>query len=217
MTFGDTYIQTRSYDSSYRLTGLRDAKTTTVLRDWTYGYNARDNMTGITDLQLAANNETFTYTPREHLSGATGPYGSLAFTYDGVGNRITSTVGAATDTYTYPLTSNRLSGINLATGGTRAYAYDAAGNVVSDSRGAWYAYTYDAAGRMATMSINGVLQGSYKYDFAGRQAVRTLTSPTAVTLHSVFDSQGRRIAEYNEATGALIREYVWMGGAPPSP
>ena len=161
-----------------------------LLRDWTYGYNARDNMTGITDLQLAANNETFTYTPREHLSGATGPYGSHAFTYDGVGNRITSTLGAATDTYTYPLTSNRLSGINLATGGTRAYAYDAAGNVVSDSRGAGYAYTYDAAGRMATMSINGVLQGSYKYDFAGRQAVRTLTSPTAVTMHSVFDSNG---------------------------
>jgi RHS repeat-associated protein len=74
--------------------------------------------------------------------------------------------------------------------------------------------SHGAAGRMATMSINGVLQGSYKYDFAGRQAVRTLTSPTAVTLHSVFDSQGRRIAEYNEATGALIREYVWMGWEP---
>ena len=27
----------------------------------------------------------------------------------------------------------------------------------------------------------------------------------------MFDSQGRRIAEYNEATGALIREYVWNG------
>jgi RHS repeat-associated protein len=30
----------------------------------------------------------------------------------------------------------------------------------------------------------------------------------------VFDSQGRRIAEYNEGTGALIREYVWMGWEP---
>jgi hypothetical protein len=44
------------------------------------------------------------------------------------------------------------------------------------------------------MSINGVLQGTYKYDFAGRQAVRTTTSP-AVTIHSVFDRQGRRIVE----------------------
>jgi hypothetical protein len=44
------------------------------------------------------------------------------------------------------------------------------------------------------MSINGVLQGTYKYDFAGRQAIRTTTLP-AVTARSVFDSQGRRIVE----------------------
>jgi YD repeat-containing protein len=152
------------------------------------------------------------YTPREHLAGATGPYGSLAYTYDGVGNRITSQVGTATDTYTYPPASNRLTGINLATGGTRAYTYDGAGNVLTDSRGAGYAYTYDPAGRMASMSINGVLQGSYRYDFAGRQAIRVIAA-TGVTIHSVFDAQGRRIAEYNEATGALIREYVWSGGS----
>ncbi len=27
----------------------------------------------------------------------------------------------------------------------------------------------------------------------------------------MFDSEGRRIAEYNAGTGALIREYVWKG------
>jgi RHS repeat-associated protein len=30
----------------------------------------------------------------------------------------------------------------------------------------------------------------------------------------VFDSDGRRIAEYNETSGALIREYVWNGWDP---
>jgi RHS repeat-associated protein len=67
---------------------------------------------------------------------------------------------------------------------------------------------------MDSFSINGVLQASYKYDAMGRQAIRTLSSPTAVTIHSVFDSEGRRIAEYNEGTGALIREYVWNGWDP---
>jgi RHS repeat-associated protein len=66
---------------------------------------------------------------------------------------------------------------------------------------------------MASLTINGVLQAEYKYDFAGRQAVRKLPQ-LGVTLHSVFDAQGRRIAEYNEATGALVREYVWMGWNP---
>jgi RHS repeat-associated protein len=67
---------------------------------------------------------------------------------------------------------------------------------------------------MSEFLINGVLQASYKYDAMGRQAIRALTSPTPVTIHSVFDIQGRRIAEYNEATGALIREYVWNSWDP---
>jgi hypothetical protein len=45
-------------------------------------------------------------------------------------------------------------------------------------------------------------------------AIRPLTSPTPVKLHTVFDSEGRRIAEYNETSGALIRAYVWNGWDP---
>ena len=41
-----------------------------------------------------------------------------------------------------------------------------------------------------------------------------MTSLNAITLHSVFDSSGRRIAEYNQSTGALIRKYVWSGWEP---
>ncbi len=83
---------------------------------------------------------------------------------------------------------NRLTSIAKGAGGTRVFTYDAAGNVTSDNRtGGGYGYTYDAAGRMATLSINGVLQAEYKYDFAGRQAVRRLPQ-LGVTLHSVFDA-----------------------------
>ena len=65
---------------------------------------------------------------------------------------------------------------------------------------------------MATFRVNGVLQASYRYDYLGRQVSRALTG--GLTIHSVFDSAGNRIAEYNEATGALIREYIWLDGAP---
>ena len=64
---------------------------------------------------------------------------------------------------------------------------------------------------MATFSINGVLQASYKYDFAGRQVVRALSG--GATIHSVFDADCNRIAEYDQTSGALIREYVWFDGA----
>ncbi|PZQ96170.1 MAG: hypothetical protein DI533_17185 [Cereibacter sphaeroides] len=37
---------------------------------------------------------------------------------------------------------------------------------------------------------------------------------SGITIHSVFGPDGNRIAEYNEATGALIRQYVWLGDRP---
>ena len=67
---------------------------------------------------------------------------------------------------------------------------------------------------MSEFRINGFLQASYQYDALGRQAIRTLTSPTPVTIHSVFDSDGRRIAEHDEATATLLREYIWNGWGP---
>jgi hypothetical protein len=213
--YGDGYTQTRTYDQSYRMTGLTDLKSgSPALRQLTYGYEGRDNLASISDALVPGNNETFGYTPREHLASANGPYGSLGFTYDGVGNRVTSVRGAVTDSYTYPATSNRLTSITLGAGGSRPFAYDSAGNVVTDTRsGTIYGYTYNSAGRLSALSVGGVPTATYRYDAMGRQVTRTLV-PSGVTIHSVFDAQGRRIAEYNEGTGALIREYVWMGWDP---
>jgi RHS repeat-associated protein len=218
MKYGDGYTQTVTYDTSYRLTGQRDALTTTVLRDVTYGYDTRDNLISVTDAQAAANNETYTYTPREALAGATGPYGTLAWTYDGVGNRLSEVrdpgTGTVTDTYTYPTTSNRLSSIATSGGGTRGLTYDAAGNVTSDNRsGQAFTYTYDSANRLASVSLGGVLQAEYKYNWLGQQVWRRLV-PSNTIIHSVYGPDGNRIAEFNETTGALIREYVWFNGAP---
>ena len=210
--YGDGFTQTRTYDLSYRLTGITDANGGTVLRQLGYAHDQRDNLGGITDVLAPLNSESFTYTAREHLMSATGPYGALAFAYDGVGNRLTYTASGVSDSYSYPPASNRLSGITLGAGGARSFGYDGAGNVVSEDRnGTLHSYSYDAAGRLSTLSIGGSLVASYRYDAMGRQVIRTLPGGT---IHSVFDSQGRRIAEYDEASGALIREYVWMDWDP---
>lgn len=212
--FGDGFSQTRTYDSSYRLTGLRDTDLTTVLRDASFGYEARDNLTSVTDTLVPANSEAFGYSPREELASASGAYGPLAYSYDTVGNRLTQSSGSLTDTYAYPLGSNRLSGVAVGSGGSRAFTYDAAGNVLSEVAGTTTKeFVYNAAGRLASFKSGGVVQATYLYDAMGRQAVRSLTAGP-VTIHSVFDSEGRRIAEYNEATGALIREYVWNAWEP---
>ena len=143
---------------------------------------------------------------------------SIGYTYDGVGNRMAQALnpgtGLLTDTYTYPTTNNQLQSIALGAGGTRSFTYDAAGNVTYDNRsGQGYGYTYDNAGRMASFSLNGVVQAEYVYNQLGQQIIRRLTQQ-GITIHSVYGPDGKRIAEYNEATGALIRQYIWLEGAP---
>ena len=120
----------------------------------------------------------------------------------------------ASDIYSYFATSNRLDQIAEASGHTRTFTDDAAGNVTYDNRsGGGYGYSYDAAGRMSEMSINGVVQAEYEYNALGQQVVRRLT-PTQQTIHNVFDLDGNRIAEYDHDAGTgvstLFGEYIWM-------
>ncbi len=58
-----------------------------------------------------------------------------------------------------------------------------------------------------------MLQAEYKYGYLGRQYSQKLV-PSNTTIHSVYGPDGKRISEYNEGTGALIRQYVWFDGRP---
>lgn len=80
-----------------------------------------EELNSITDAVTSANSETFTYTPRHRLASAKGAYGSLAWTYDAVGNRATQVVGAATQTTVTPTTSNQLGSITQTGATTRSW------------------------------------------------------------------------------------------------
>ena len=84
---------------------------------------------------------TYTYQPDQYfLTSATGPWGSLSWTYDQIGNRLSETRNGSTDSYLY--TSNGsgntpiLDQISLGVGGTRDYTWDAAGNLDQVAAGA---------------------------------------------------------------------------------
>ncbi|RYG90076.1 RHS repeat protein [Loktanella sp. IMCC34160] len=217
-TTGDGGSYSASYDSSYRLTGQLDQVNGSTVRNMAYTWTIRDNLAGVTDLLSPANDQTFAYTDREFLAAADGPWGEFDYNYDGVGNRtsLTALIGGitATETFSYPIESNRLSSISFPVG-SRGLVYDAAGNVVQDTlNGQIYSYTYDAANRMSSFAIDGVVQAEYEYNHLGQQAVRHFPQ-TGETIHSVFDHNGNRIAEYlfnsTSGTSALIREYIWAG------
>lgn len=218
-TYGDGGDFTATYDLSYRPTRLYDERSSTDLRDVSYTWTLRDDLASATDALTPALDEDYTYSPRQQLATAEGPWGELAWLYDGVGNRTEQSLdtggGPDTDDYTYPGGSNRLQSIALGAGGTRTYTHDAMGNVTADSQsGQNYVYTYDAAGRMATVTLNSVLQAEYAYNFLGQQVRREL-SVSGDVIHSIHDAEGRRVAEYLfdpiSETSSLIREYLWAG------
>lgn len=66
---------------------------------------------------------------------------------------------------------------------------------------------------MSAAILNSVTQTTYAYDADELRIVNT-NSLTGHVTHYVYDAAGQLIAEMNGATGAAIREYIWLGGLP---
>jgi hypothetical protein len=44
--------------------------------------------------------------------------------------------------------------------------------------------------------------------------VRTIPTASPSTIHYIYDADGHVLAEHDGATGALLREYVWLDDMP---
>ncbi|MFH1796382.1 MAG: RHS repeat-associated core domain-containing protein [Pseudomonadota bacterium] len=219
--FANDTREWRHYDQGARVTGIEVLKesTSTLYVDRSLSYGDKRNLTGIADLLNSTNNETFTYTDNGFLASAAGPYGTIGFSHDGVGNRtsrVTDTGGGPiTESYSIATGSNRLQ--SVATSGVtgRAFAYDASGNLTQD-QDVFYSqtkvYGWNHPGQIASVTRNGVPYGSYTYDYLRRMVVRNVPSG-AGTMHRVHDLDGNVIAEYH-ASGYLMTEYVWLEDRP---
>lgn len=158
------------------------------------------------------------------LDGGVGPWGTLAYDYDSVGNRTSYSLdpgtGAVVDAYTYGATNNRLSVVNRTGQPARSFTFDAAGNTLQEVRTVGigsdtWAYAYNVHGRLVSVTLNGSLQAEYVYNFQGQQVLRTVwNGGVATKTVSVFDQWGHRIAEYDGDTNTLLREYIWLGDRP---
>ena len=120
LTFGNAIKQTTRYDQQYRIRGI----TATGAQNLIYTYDTNDNITGITDSLDNAKNKSYGYDSLDRLTLAIGPWGSVAYTYDGVGNRKTENTQTGNTSYTY--TQNKL----MTATGEKYYSfgYDQNGN-----------------------------------------------------------------------------------------
>ncbi|MHB8425415.1 MAG: RHS repeat-associated core domain-containing protein [Gammaproteobacteria bacterium] len=202
LTYGNGLTETRSYDQDYRLTAL----TVPTILSWQLGYNADDDITGITDNLISADSQTLGYDALNHLTGAssTGLYGSLSDGYDANGNRDTETLNGVNTTLTIAAGSNQL--LRLSGGQTATYSYDADGNLISDGINT---YTYDDTNRLTSVTT-GSGTDTYQYNALGERVEKTVGG---VTTLFVYDEAGHLLGEYS-STGQLIAEHIWLNNRP---
>jgi RHS repeat-associated protein len=154
LTFGNGVAETRTFDADYRETSLSDTGKN-PLQLLGYSYDPANNVSSITDSVTAANSQAFGYDVLNRLTSAAGGYGTLGYTYDANGNRLSDTSPAA-----FPI----LDGL----GNISSLAYNQAGrvSVVTAGSNQVAGYSYDAFGhRLARSGVNAAL---YQYDLSGR-------------------------------------------------
>jgi RHS repeat-associated protein len=198
---GQTYA--RSYDQDGRINSYTLGGT-----GYSVGYDAASRIEFIAETGNPTSTNSYGYDVLDRLTSANTPGTNYAYSYDPVGNRLSKTVGAGTDTYTYaiPATSNRIATITPTSGPVRSFAFDPNGSTTADGTDT---YAYDVRGRMmsATSAIGNT---TYQMNALGQRVRKT--SPSADTVFQ-YDGKGHLVAE-STAAGAMLKEYVWLGDTP---
>ena len=220
-THGNGLAATRAYDQDGRLTALRLANGTTRLVDLGLAYGDGMNLTAVNDNLAAANSVTLAYDAAQRLASARGPWGTLAYDYTPVGDRLreTLTLPGGNPLITqlgYPANSNRLAKASVAGITTRSFAYDAAGNTVTELRGReTLSFTYNLRNRPVTVTRSGTSPtqtSRYAFNALEQMVQRSTNAPggPAGTVHYVYGLDGALLAEADGATGATLRDYIWL-------
>jgi RHS repeat-associated protein len=200
MDFGNGLQLTRSYDQDYHLTG----QTVGQILNASYSHDPVGNITAWQDRLQTGHDQSFGYDQLDRLTSAIGAYGTLDYSYDEVGNRLSQTDNSVTERYTYAADSHRLQEILGSSSDSREY--DEAGNTISSLIGS---YTYDEQNRM-TGFTQGETQASYGYNGKGERVRKTVNGGLTRFRYGVG---GELLGEYDQS-GQVKREYVYLEGEP---
>ncbi len=198
---------TYNYNNRDWLTSIVAKNGTTSILDLTYTCFNDGNVQSIVDAVGGAGTENYVYDQQERLTQATGYWGTLKYTYDAVGNRLSKTTNTTTKTYTIG-SYNQLSG-----DGDFSYVYDRNGNVIykNSSASVGYHFYYDAFDHMIRVDKKDTPGGSwyvvaqYFYDANGARA-KTKEGGTVID----FIYSGHDPMYQNSSAGN--NKFVYVGG-----
>lgn len=219
LTFPNGQTRNSGHDDQGRLVQVSNIDPVAgTIATYAYGYDLnqgtgqfdelgqRVSVTATVPSQGLANQLTrYQYDPLYQLSRVTYPNvppfaGQVdSWTYDPIGNRLTSVINGATQTYTYQkIAGNSSNWQRLLSDGVNSYSYDSDGNTTSKSGPngtlnlSWY--TED---RLKAMS--GTATAGYAYDYQGRRAKKTVSGTTTTYLYdglNLVSEEGPTRADY---------------------
>ena len=197
-TYGNGVTDTRTFDLDYRMTAVQDVGTSGNIQYLSYGYDADNNPTSITDNVTAADTQTLTYDAIDRLGSASATaYGTFSsITYDSNSNRLT--YGATS--YTVPSGSDKTSAV-----GASAITYTSTGNMAAV--GSTTSMTYNKANRLASLTLSGATT-AYTYGADGYRLTDKTGANPAVVYN--YGQDGMLLAE----TRSTETDYAWLDGFP---
>jgi hypothetical protein len=142
-----------------------------------YGYDGTGNLLSIADTADGSYNRTLGFDGINRITAASGPWGLGSIIYDGAGNLSSQTLSANYLGYTYN-SANRL----ISTVGSKSatYSYDSQGNISSDTGTPSAAgglgvlgtstYVYDGANNLRFVNKGSSDQVEYAYDGLNQRA-----------------------------------------------
>ncbi len=155
-----TLKETHTYTSRYFPESIRVTSSSSDKLRWDYTTDAVGNVTSIEQLAPAPTvTRTYAYQDFAYfLSQGDGPWGTLSWSYDKIGNRLSETRSGVTDAYTY--LPNATSGhtalleqVTLGAGGTRAYEHGPAGHLEQvEAPGNTVTFSNDATGQLSRVA-----------------------------------------------------------------
>jgi len=200
-TLGNGQIYARTVDLDGRI-----ASYTLGGANFAVGFDAASRIASIAQVGNPGDVNTYGYDILDRLTSAVLPNSNYSYSYDAVGNRLSKTTGAATDTLIYSATSNRIATLSPASGPARSFVFDPNGSTTDDGE---KQFAYDARGRLVqTVTAQGAV--TYQVNALG-QRVRKMSALGDTVFH--YDSGDRLIAE-SDSAGNLKREYIYLGDIP---
>jgi RHS repeat-associated protein len=219
LTFGNGQLLSKSFDLNYQLNHQSlthtDGQTVEHLQSINYSVDPLGNITQISntaDSLFLTQDYLFDYDALSRLISAQSNLNDYLYRYDRDGNRLQLTINGDIVDYTYPLSSNHLSGISGAM--SQSLTYDAVGNLISTHT---RDYTYGDNNRLVQVREGGSLIADYSYNANGQRVSKTRylagnsTQTTQQTTHFIYDKSGNLIAEH-QGSGESLNEYVYVNG-----